>query len=599
MHHLNLQSSLAAALLLLAGHHAALAAPRKSSKGEFLVDKATVAKHAPAFNSFDGDIFAGHIPMRQKNGNDGELYFMMFDATEKFHDDTIIVWLNGGPGCSSFAGGLFFEMGPITVPIRPAGYMGSKKLAPLVPNEYAWTKASAVMYLEQPAGVGFSSGIEPRSEDDLSSDFYFFFQNFLDIFTDYRDKRLFIVGESYAGHYAPSMAHKLHQMNKKNKDPARHINLAGVGVGNGWVDAKVQGEAVIDYAYWHGMIDATTKAALHEQFQVCLDGGVPKAPLFHAFNVPDECGTMGAVLSAAGAGALKGPWRGGPNTYDVTTWDLYPVLLGRNGTIDNFFNNPEIRKAIHAPTNVMVWEQCIPGAGRRRLSVDGTGETTGEDVALFHHPTDRMLMLEDDRPLSVMPYISELLDDAGVDVLFYNGDRDMSCCIQGSEKLLNEMSWSGQKNWLNPYVNQRGLWVVDNEVAGYGKGYKNLQFVAVYNSGHLVPYNVPKPALNLITRFLGGDSFVDAELPIYPGVGGGPKANMAAEVSGKGEEGSNGEGGNGYNRVLVGFACFIGGITCSLILGKFIKQQKNQMHMYSEVPSIPPSPGMGWNVQIN
>lgn len=559
-----------------------------------MVDKATIAKHEPAFNSFDGDIFAGHIPMRQRDGTDGELYFMMFDATDKVHDDTIIVWLNGGPGCSSFAGGLFFEMGPIAVPLRPAGYMGSKKLAPMVPNEYAWTKASAVMYLEQPAGVGFSTGIEPRNEDDLSSDFYSFFQNFLDIFTDYRHKRLYIIGESYAGYYAPSMAHKVHQMNKKNKDPARHINLAGVGVGNGWVDAKVQGEAVIDYAYWHGMIDQQSKQALHEQFQVCLDGGVPKAPLFHAFNVPDECGTMGAVLSAAGAGALKGAWRGGPNTYDVSTWDMYPVLLGRNGTIDNFFNNPEIREAIHAPTNVVLWEQCIPGAGRRRLSVDDKGEMTmADEDAEMSHPTDRMLMLEDDRPLSVMPYISELLDDAGIDVLFYNGDRDMSCCVQGSEKLLNEMAWSGQTNWLNPYVNQRGLWVVDGEVAGYGKGYKNLQFVVVYNSGHLVPYNVPKPALDLVNRFLGGESFVDTDLPVYPGVGGGPKAaeEPVASVGSNADE-NNGGGGN---TVVIGILCFVGGIVCSLILGKLILHKKQRM--YNEVPSIPPSPGMG-NVQI-
>ena len=562
-----------------------------------MVDKATIAKHEPAFNSFDGDIFAGHIPMRQRDGNDGELYFMMFDAAEKVHDDTIIVWLNGGPGCSSFAGGLFFEMGPIAVPLRPAGFMGSNKLAPLVPNEYAWTKASAVMYLEQPAGVGFSTGIEPRNEDDLSSDFYSFFQNFLDIFTDYRHKRLYIIGESYAGYYAPSMAHKVHQMNKKNKDPTRHINLAGVGVGNGWVDAKVQGEAVIDYAYWHGMIDQQSKQALHEQFQVCLDGGVPKAPLFHAFNVPDECGTMGAVLSAAGAGALKGAWRGGPNTYDVSTWDMYPVLLGRNGTIDNFFNNPEIREAIHAPTNVMLWEQCIPGAGRRRLSVDDEGETTMADVdAEMPHPTDRMLMLEDDRPLSVMPYISELLDDAGIDVLFYNGDRDMSCCVQGSEKLLNDMAWSGQTNWLNPYVNQRGLWVVDGEVAGYGKGYKNLQFVVVYNSGHLVPYNVPKPALDLVTRFLGGESFVDADLPIYPGVGGGPKAAVEAVAASSGSSFDDEKnGGKGGNNAVIGILCFVGGIVCSLILGKFIIHKKQRM--YNEVPSIPPSPGLS-NVQI-
>ena len=121
--------------------------------------------------------------------------------------------------------------------------------------------------------------------------------------------------------------------------------------------------------------------------------------------MPSMCPTnaepWGQWLSAAGAGALKGAWRGGPNTYDVSTWDMYLVLLGRNGTIDNFFNNPEIREAIHAPTNVMLWEQCIPGAGRRRLSVDDEGETT-EDNTEIPHPTDRMLMLEDDRPLSVI-----------------------------------------------------------------------------------------------------------------------------------------------------------------------------------------------------
>ena len=67
----HLQSSLPFLLSLLA-HHAALAAPRKSSIEEFVVDKAAIAKHEPAFDSFDGDIFAGHIPMRQRRENGQE-----------------------------------------------------------------------------------------------------------------------------------------------------------------------------------------------------------------------------------------------------------------------------------------------------------------------------------------------------------------------------------------------------------------------------------------------------------------------------------------------------------------------------------------------
>ena len=122
-----------------------------------------------------------------------------------------------------------------------------------------------------------------------------------------------------------------------------------------------------------------------------------------------------------------------------------------------------------------------------------------------------------------------------------------------------------------------------------------LQFVVVYNSGHLVPYNVPKPALDLVTRFLGGESFVDTDLPIYPGVGGGPKAavEMIAGIAGSNDDENN--RGGGHN-VLTGSLCFVGGIVCSLLVGKFILHKKQRM--YNEVPSIPPSPGLGRNVQI-
>lgn len=91
----------------------------------------------------------------------------------------------------------------------------------------------------------------------------------------------------------------------------------------------------------------------------------------------------------------------------------------------------------------------------------------------------------------------------------------MSTCSQGNEMLLDEMDWSGAKDWTNPHVTKRGLWVLDKMPAGYSKALKKLNFVVVYNSGHLVPYNQPKAALDLITRYLNGTSFSDHELPIF------------------------------------------------------------------------------------
>ena len=123
-------------------------------------------------------------------------------------------------------------------------------------------------------------------------------------------------------------------------------------------------------------------------------------------------------------------------------------------------------------------------------------------------------MLDDDRPISMLPYMAELLDDAGIRVVVYNGDRDLSTCAQGSEILLDSMNWSGSRDWHDPYKTRRGLWLVDNYPAGYSRTLHNLEFVVVYNSGHLVPLNQPKNALDLLNRVLQNKTFVDKELPV-------------------------------------------------------------------------------------
>jgi hypothetical protein len=112
----------------------------------------------------------------------------------------------------------------------------------------------------------------------------------------------------------------------------------------------------------------------------------------------------------------------------------------------------------------------------------------------------------------MMPYIAELLDDAKIQVLVYNGDRDLSTCAQGSEMLLNSMEWSGVSEWTKA---PRSLWVVGDDAAGYSKKHKGLEFVVVYNSGHLVPYNQPVNALDLITRVLKNENFGDHKLPSF------------------------------------------------------------------------------------
>jgi len=174
-------------------------------------------------------------------------------------------------------------------------------------------------------------------------------------------------------------------------------------------------QALVQYAFWHGLIDTTTKLALEEQWQRCQDGKKMKAP-FHAFTTPDDCGLVGAVVQAAGGGILE-KYYGYPqfavpgvNIYDVSTWDGYAVLFDEDSTYSRFFNNKRVQEKLHAPD--MYWEQCIPGAGRRRLT-----EQQEQQPLATQDAHRSLLLLDNDKPVSVMPYIAELLDDAGLDVL--------------------------------------------------------------------------------------------------------------------------------------------------------------------------------------
>lgn len=135
---------------------------------------------------------------------------------------------------------------------------------------------------------------------------------------------------------------------------------------------------------------------------------------------------MGAVLEVAGSRAFPPESFRSPNLYVVSPFDLYPVLFNPNSMYYKFFNDPGVKKALNAPLETE-WIECIPGAGRR------LAETLPGQLLLAH-----------DKPESVLPYVAELLDEAGIKVLVYNGDRDLST-VSNSARGRVLLLWS---SWL-------------------------------------------------------------------------------------------------------------------------------------------------------
>jgi carboxypeptidase C (cathepsin A) len=92
-----------------------------------------------------GESYAGLLPIDDSTTG-RELFFWFVPSTNPAAADEIVIWLNGGPGCSSLMGFLQ-ENGPIS---WQAG-----TYAP-VPNVYSWSNLTNVVWVEQPAGTAFS-----------------------------------------------------------------------------------------------------------------------------------------------------------------------------------------------------------------------------------------------------------------------------------------------------------------------------------------------------------------------------------------------------------------------------------------------------------
>ncbi|KAE8677467.1 Serine carboxypeptidase-like 40 [Hibiscus syriacus] len=147
------------------------------------------------------------------------LYYYFMEAQHYAKESLpLLLWLNGGPGCSSLAYGAMEELGP-------SGFIAMEK---------HFTKIDTHGTMS-PAGIGFSysnttSDYDKSGDSKTAVDNYVFLLNWLERFPEYKNREFYIAGESYAGHYVPQLAHTILQHNIKANQTL--INLKGILVAN-------------------------------------------------------------------------------------------------------------------------------------------------------------------------------------------------------------------------------------------------------------------------------------------------------------------------------------------------------------------------------
>ena len=91
---------------------------------------------------YDKEIYSGFL---NTNIPGRELFYIFTPSQSSPEKDPFILWLTGGPSCSSLYS-IFDEIGPVIFP--------PNKQKPII-NDYAWNLYANVLYIESPAGVAF------------------------------------------------------------------------------------------------------------------------------------------------------------------------------------------------------------------------------------------------------------------------------------------------------------------------------------------------------------------------------------------------------------------------------------------------------------
>mmetsp|Transcript_30500 Transcript_30500/g.51574 ORF Transcript_30500/g.51574 Transcript_30500/m.51574 type:complete len:443 (+) Transcript_30500:56-1384(+) len=403
-------------------------------------------------------------PVKQHSGyfdlttGDKHYFYWFFESRSNPATDPVVLWMTGGPGCSSEVA-LFGENGPCSV---------NEDGTDTISNEYSWNNNASVLYIDQPAGTGFSYGKGmDHDEKGVAADMYDFLQQFFKAHPEYAKLDFYTVGESYAGHYVPAVTHKIWENNEKLPSGAIHINLKGTSVGNGLTDPEIQ------YKYYADMAISTNdhKPAVSNATHALMKAATPACILaIKGCNskIPGSCLTATELCNA---GLLIPYTASGMNPYDMRVKCQKPPLCYDFSNVGVYLGRPEVQKALGVEGKK--WSDC-------NRAVAMAFELAGD----WMHNYQTM--------------IPDQLNN-GIRVLIYAGDQDYICNWLGNRAWTEALEWPHKSDFN---AQTAAEWKVEGKAAGELKTSNGFSFLRVYDAGHMVPRDQPAHALAMINAFI-------------------------------------------------------------------------------------------------
>ncbi|OLN97346.1 putative serine carboxypeptidase-like protein 1 [Colletotrichum chlorophyti] len=450
-----------------------------------------------------GESYAGLLPVDTGNDTVNKLFFWFFPSESQAADKEILIWLAGGPGCSS-TGELLSENGPML------WQQGTYKP---IKNKWSWHRITNVVWIDQPIGTGYSQGTpSARDQFDVARQFLGFWRNFVDTFSMHGYK-VYVTGSSYSGMFCPYIASAMLDSNDKD-----YFNVAGMQVFDGAFSTDSITEEIPALSFvdrWENVLafNDSFRQSLKETHEKCGYAEYmrkylvyPPAGLQPAWppgvdkdgKIRPECDIWSSIFGAA---TELTPCF---SVYTVT--NLCPLkfdplgfsdayMYKPNGSGPAYFDREDVKRAINAPVD-QKWVFCA----RNPVFLNGT------DHSVLEGPGSQ-------------PVLPNVIDRTR-NVIIAHGNRDFVLIDDGTLLTIQNLTWGGQMGFQRkptaplyiPYHSNDNLETLAGAgVFGTVHSERGLTYLAIANAGHFIAQDAPAVAFRSVEVLLGRrDSFDSA-----------------------------------------------------------------------------------------
>nr|QRI59129.1 chicoric acid synthase [Echinacea purpurea] len=428
----------------------------------------TIVKNLPGFH---GDlpctIETGYIGV----GADDEVqFFYYFVESERDPSrDPLIYYLTGGPGTTALYPFLF-QIGPLSINYDNSTW---EKLT-LELNPYSWSKAANVLFVDLPAGTGFSYGTTyeaTKSSDSISAQQgYEFLIKWLEENPRFLNNSLYIAGTSYMGIVVPVVTLEVYKGNERGDQP--QLNVKGYAISSPLTDKFSDFNSRFEFAHRAALIsDDIYKSAKNNCGGNYIYNAVENTECARSLQRFEEC------TSRINEANILDP---------LCDEDSQDPVCGEVGDkyLKYYGNDKEVQKAL------------------------GVREGTIEEFVKTNQSIHYLINKEDQDCysydiFSTIIYHKSLVS-RNCQALILSADHDFTFPYVGVEQWITSLNLPLESPW-NP-------WFVNNQVAGYRLKYArngySLTYATVKGAGHSIALYKPRETWVILDEWLASNSYL-------------------------------------------------------------------------------------------